>query len=196
MRRAIARGRSCLRRTNSATSATGPCRSSSSWRFGQPRSIPPRNSSMRRAVSRRSTTSRGRIGVLTVNRERTVVPVHAPKSVGAFTFDNGPLVKLLDDPDWKRRPRDSRCVRLRYDGARLPAHTCARRIDHDRRGRAAFGRDENGRAIQSQSWRVDRARAGPRRRAVASPAQRRRDQGAPSPRNPCSTRCVPRSRIC
>ena len=40
-------------------------------------------------------------GVLTVNRERTVIPLHTPERVGAFPFDNGPLVKLLDDPDWK-----------------------------------------------------------------------------------------------
>jgi hypothetical protein len=39
-------------------------------------------------------------GVLTVNRTQTVIPLHAPKQVGVFAFDNGPLVKLLDDPEW------------------------------------------------------------------------------------------------
>ena len=49
---------------------------------------------------------------------------------------------------------------------------------------------------RSQSWRVDRARAGPRCRALASPAQRRRDQGPRRRATRCSTRCGPRSRIC
>jgi hypothetical protein len=40
-------------------------------------------------------------GVLTVNGERTVIPLHTPRKVGAFPFDNGPLVKRLDDPAWK-----------------------------------------------------------------------------------------------
>ena len=39
-------------------------------------------------------------GVLTVNRERTVFPLQSPKSVGAFTFDSGPLVKRVSDSDW------------------------------------------------------------------------------------------------
>ena len=37
---------------------------------------------------------------LTVNHQRTVFPLQSPKSVGAFTFDSGPLVKLLCDSDW------------------------------------------------------------------------------------------------
>ena len=37
---------------------------------------------------------------LTVNRERTVLPLQSPKRVGAFIFDSGPLVKLLSDSDW------------------------------------------------------------------------------------------------
>jgi hypothetical protein len=39
-------------------------------------------------------------GSLTVNRERMVFPLQSPKRVGAFTFDGGPLVKLITDSDW------------------------------------------------------------------------------------------------
>ena len=40
-------------------------------------------------------------GALIVNRERTVIPLHPPTKVGAFPFDSGPLVKRLEDRDWK-----------------------------------------------------------------------------------------------